>query len=121
VLPIDAVLLSHDQLFDNLDHGGRAILPKVGRVLTTTAGAGRLRAEVPKVEGLDPWSSVTIPTKDRRRLQITATPARHGPRGFEPISGDVIGFILALDELRIYVSGDTVWYAVSPTSRVAST
>ena len=36
---VDAVLLSHDQHADNLDHGGRDFLPKAGRVLTTEAGA----------------------------------------------------------------------------------
>jgi L-ascorbate metabolism protein UlaG (beta-lactamase superfamily) len=36
---IDAVLLSHDQHADNLDHAGRAFLANVGRVLTTAAGA----------------------------------------------------------------------------------
>lgn len=35
---IDAVLLSHDHHDDNLDKAGRAFLPKVKRVLTTTSG-----------------------------------------------------------------------------------
>ena len=110
VLPVDLVLLSHDQHFDNLDHGGRALLPQAGRVLTTKASAGRLRETVPKVEGLAPWQRASIPTRDGRTLHITATPARHGPRGFEPIGGDVVGFLLALGDRTIYVSGDTVWY-----------
>ncbi len=41
--PINAVLLSHDQHADNLDHSGRACLAKAGRVFTTVAGAKRLR------------------------------------------------------------------------------
>ena len=36
---IDAVLLSHDQHSDNLDHSGKAFLSKARRVLTTEAGA----------------------------------------------------------------------------------
>jgi L-ascorbate metabolism protein UlaG (beta-lactamase superfamily) len=47
------------------------------------------------------------------RLHVTATPARHGPDGIEPISGDVIGFVLTPgkpDGPSVYVSGDTVWY-----------
>jgi L-ascorbate metabolism protein UlaG (beta-lactamase superfamily) len=110
LLPIDIVLLSHDQHFDNLDHAGRAFLPQAGRVLTTTAGAGRLRESVKRVEGLEPGHSVTLPAKHDRQLRITATPARHGPHGFEPISGDVIGFVLGLGDANVYVSGDTVWY-----------
>src|SRR5205085_8904629 len=39
---VDAVLLSHDQHSDNLDHSGRDFLSRAGRVLTTEAGAKRL-------------------------------------------------------------------------------
>ncbi|SDR53548.1 L-ascorbate metabolism protein UlaG, beta-lactamase superfamily [Rhizobiales bacterium GAS113] len=107
---IDAVLLSHDQHFDNLDRSGRAFLSQVARVATTVAGAWRLGGNA---RGLEPWDSFEIATPSGRTLRITATPARHGPVGIEPISGDVIGFVLAFsDEPRraVYVSGDTVWY-----------
>ncbi len=39
---IDAVLLSHDHHFDNLDGAGRELLGQVPRVFTTRAGAERL-------------------------------------------------------------------------------
>ena len=39
---IDAVLLSHDQHADNLDHSGKAFLTRAKRVLTTEVGAKRL-------------------------------------------------------------------------------
>ena len=39
---IDAVLLSHDHHFDNLDHAGRALLAHSDLILTTPAGAQRL-------------------------------------------------------------------------------
>ena len=47
-----------------------------------------------------------------QRLYLTATPARHGPVGIEPITGEVTGFLLGLNEPgdAIYVTGDTVWY-----------
>jgi len=35
------VLLSHDHPFDNLGAARREVLPRVGSVLTTEAGAGR--------------------------------------------------------------------------------
>jgi len=35
LLPLDAVLLSHDHHFDNLDRAGRRLLAGVPRVLTT--------------------------------------------------------------------------------------
>lgn len=105
---IDAVLLSHDQHADNLDRSGKAFLANAKRVLTTEAGARRLGQHA---EGLAPWASTVLSGKDGRSLKITATPARHGPAGIEPLSGDVIGFVLNRDDGRaIYISGDTVWF-----------
>jgi L-ascorbate metabolism protein UlaG (beta-lactamase superfamily) len=106
---VDAVLLSHDQHFDNLDHAGRAFLPRAGRVLTTPAGAARLRNNA---VGLRTWETLDIPP-ERGGLRITATPARHGPPGIEPVSGEVTGFVIqSLDNpgMAVYVTGDTVWY-----------
>src|SRR5215468_3897466 len=51
---VDAVVLSHDQHWDNLDHSGRAFLSKAARVFTTPAGAARLGGGA---EGLEPWDS----------------------------------------------------------------
>lgn len=104
---VDVVLLSHDLHADNLDRAGRAFLATAGRVLTTRAGAGRLDAE-----GLDPWQAVDLPAQGGGRVRITGTPARHGPVGIEPISGDVIGFALTSSDPgpAVYISGDTVWY-----------
>ncbi len=105
---VDAVLLSHDQHSDNLDHAGRDFLPTAGRVLTTEVGAKRLGGNA---QGLAPWQSAELIEKGGRRLHITATPARHGPAGIEPLSGDVIGFVVeGADAPAIYVTGDTVWY-----------
>ena len=106
---IDAVLLSHDQHSDNLDHSGKAFLARAKRVLTTEAGAKRLGGHA---EGFAPWG-VTELTKGGNKLTITATPARHGPAGIEPLSGDVIGFVVVSSKAGswpIYVSGDTTWF-----------
>lgn len=100
---LDAVLLSHDHHFDNLDTAGRASLAGAGAVYTTMAGAERLGATA---IGLAPW--------ERRELEdgvrLTATPARHGPPGGD--RGPVIGFMLEAGPAapRLYFSGDTVWY-----------
>jgi L-ascorbate metabolism protein UlaG (beta-lactamase superfamily) len=107
---VDAVLLSHDQHADNLDTLGKAALRRAGRVFTTRAGAARLGGSA---DGLRPWDARELAKPGRGSLTITATPARHGPAGIEPLSGDVIGFVLAFDDRQtpaMYVTGDTVWY-----------
>jgi L-ascorbate metabolism protein UlaG (beta-lactamase superfamily) len=107
---IDAVLLSHDQHADNLDHTGRAILNTVGQVFTTVVGAARLQGGV---QGLAPWDTRELTKPDGSWMRITATPARHGPVGIEPFAGEVIGFVLTFkdDGIKpIYLTGDTVWY-----------
>ncbi|MFT4118079.1 MBL fold metallo-hydrolase [Bradyrhizobium sp.] len=108
--PVDAVLLSHDQHADNLDNSGRDFLKHARRVLTTEAGAGRLGGHA---EGLAPWSVTHLKDGDGHSLTITATPARHGPAGIEPLSGDVIGFVVSSsrkDTRPVYITGDTTWF-----------
>ena len=113
---IDAVLLSHDHHFDNLDHAGRALLSRAERVFTTIAGGDRLG---PPAIGLAPWQEATIPTPSGEELRITATPARHGPAGGD--RGPVIGFVIAPSTQGtggVYATGDTVWYeGVAEVSR----
>jgi L-ascorbate metabolism protein UlaG (beta-lactamase superfamily) len=105
---IDAVLLSHDHHFDNLDSAGRSFLERVPLVLTTKAGAARLGgASV----GMEAWDTREIKLKDGGALLVTATPARHGPAHGD--RGPVVGFALARPEdpkTAVYVSGDTVWF-----------
>ena len=107
---IDFVLLSHDQHADNLDNAGRKILAEATRTFTTKAGSKRLGGTS---VGLDPWETYSVTTPDRSVITITVTPARHGPAGIEPISGDVIGFVLTMkgqDNHEIYITGDTVFF-----------
>jgi L-ascorbate metabolism protein UlaG (beta-lactamase superfamily) len=103
---VDAVLLSHDHHFDNLDHAGRQSLAGADQVLTTPAGAERLGGNA---IGLGNWQSVQIATPDGRLLRATGTPARHGPADGD--RGPVTGFVLELESTdAVYISGDTVWY-----------
>ena len=107
---VDAVLLSHDQHSDNLDNSGRDFLKHARRVLTTEAGAKRLGG---KVEGFAPWEVTELTGNNGHSLTITATSARHGPAGIEPLSGDVIGFVVASNKpgsRPLYISGDTTWF-----------
>jgi L-ascorbate metabolism protein UlaG (beta-lactamase superfamily) len=105
---LDAVLLSHDHHFDNLDHAGRDMLARAKSVLTTPAGASRLGGAA---AGLSPWQSTELATAGSGAVVVTGTPARHGPPGAD--RGPVTGFVLSPrdhPEQSIYVSGDTVWY-----------
>jgi L-ascorbate metabolism protein UlaG (beta-lactamase superfamily) len=109
---VDAVLLSHDHHFDNLDRAGREFLQHASQTLAPQAGADRLRGNA---KGLAPWESVDLGDAGRGMLRVTATPARHGPPDGD--RGPVIGFLLSdatraltPDAPAIYVSGDTVWY-----------
>ncbi|MGF6429330.1 L-ascorbate metabolism protein UlaG (beta-lactamase superfamily) [Bradyrhizobium elkanii] len=103
---LDAVLLSHDHHFDNLDNAGRALLPHVGITYTTDSGAQRLGGNA---LGLAPFETRVLES-DRKKLFVTATPARHGPVGVD--AGDVVGFALGAEQPGdlLYVTGDTLWF-----------
>ncbi|MEU4687777.1 MBL fold metallo-hydrolase [Actinoplanes sp. NPDC023714] len=101
---IDAVLLTHDHHADNLDDAGRALLPSVPVVVTTASGARRLGGNA---VGLVPWKTTTV-----GGLEITATPARHGPPLSRAVVGDAIGFALrpAGASSVVWITGDTVFF-----------
>jgi len=106
---IDAILLSHDHHEDNLDRAGRALLPLVGKVITTGAGAKRLGG---KTIGLKAWQSITLESDDTK-IKITAAPAQHGTLGSHLVVGETTGFILEWAGQKhgaLYISGDTVWF-----------
>jgi L-ascorbate metabolism protein UlaG (beta-lactamase superfamily) len=101
---IDAVLLSHDQHPDNLDHRGREVLAAAPVTFSTPAAAERLKGSV---RALANWESAELTSAGRGGLTITAVPALHGPPGSESLVGPVTGFLLSGNGLpSIYVSGD---------------
>jgi L-ascorbate metabolism protein UlaG (beta-lactamase superfamily) len=104
---LDAVLLSHDHHFDNLDNAGRAMLPSVGVTYTTNSAAGRLGGTA---VGMAPFETRPLNGQNGETLLVTATPARHGPIGIDV--GEVIGFALGVERPGdlIYITGDTLWF-----------
>jgi len=106
---IDAILLSHDHHEDNLDRAGRALLPLVRKVITTSTGAKRLDGNA---IGLKAWQSTTVETADIK-ITVTAAPAHHGTLGSHIIVGETTGFVLEWTGQKhgaLYISGDTVWF-----------
>ncbi|WP_200814776.1 MBL fold metallo-hydrolase [Blastococcus haudaquaticus] len=112
VLPVDAVLLSHDHHADNLDDAGRALLPRTGAVVTTEAGARRLGGAA---RGLRPWGTTELTAPGRPTIEVTATPARHGPPLSRPVAGAVVGFALRWDGL----DDGVLWISGTPCSSAA--
>jgi L-ascorbate metabolism protein UlaG (beta-lactamase superfamily) len=109
--PIDAVLLTHDHHGDNLDTAGRELLSTAGTVVTTASGARRLQALSPR--GLEAGQVTRLTAPGRPSLDITATPARHGPALSRPIVGEVVGFAVRRsgdDQVLVWITGDTVLY-----------
>lgn len=114
---IDAVLLSHDHHFDNLDRAGRQLVERAPVIFTTIAGAERLGGNA---LGLAPWTSRMLGGPGQSPLRLTSTPARHGPSGGDrgPVTGFLITDASAGDSRTtpaIYISGDTVWFDVLET------
>ena len=105
LMPVDAVLVSHDHHSDNLDHSGREMLMRAGRVLTTGAGAQRLGGNA---VGMEPGDVVGLERPDGAgSVSVTAVRADHGPPEVAAKNGPVIGFVLSGDGLpTLYVSGD---------------
>jgi L-ascorbate metabolism protein UlaG (beta-lactamase superfamily) len=110
LLPVDAVLLTHEHHDDNLDGAGRALLSDVPLIVTTVPGAHRLGAGA---RGLAPWEATRLEAPGKTPLTVTATPCRHGPPLSHPIVGAVVGFALSWDDQEhgvVWISGDTVLY-----------
>jgi L-ascorbate metabolism protein UlaG (beta-lactamase superfamily) len=119
---IDAFLITHDHHGDNLDLAGRALVAaRDVPVVTTVPGARRLARPAPAGRPSQPGEGLGLGARARGLaagasteacgLTISATPARHGPRG-TPRVGQVIGFVVAAPgEPTVWISGDTVMHA----------
>ncbi len=107
---LDAILLSHQQHYDNLDITGRTLLPKAGRVFTTPDSAAQLNGNT---QGLATWQTVELRNEEGETIRITGMPAVHTTNPeLRPIIGETMGFLFEWSGQAngaFYVSGDTVW------------
>lgn len=95
---------SPDQHPDNLDRLGRAYLADALLVLSTSAAERRLGGTA---RALAAWSEVELERPDGGTIRVVGVPARHGPPGCEPLTGEVVGFVLIGEGLpTVYISGD---------------
>ena len=101
---VTAVLLSHDQHPDNLDHMGRELVRTAPLTLTTEVAARRLGGTA---RALPAWETHEIIRHDGGTIRITGVPAQHGPNGTEYLTGPVSGIVITGDDLpSVYLSGD---------------
>jgi L-ascorbate metabolism protein UlaG (beta-lactamase superfamily) len=117
--PLDFILLSHFH-GDHFDQAAIHGLSKSLRIVTNEHAIEELSARgFTNFEKLDKWETVSF-GKGNARLNITATPGRHGPLPvsmFMPqVTGSILDFYNAPDDrdrhhhplFRIYVTGDTM-------------
>ncbi|MBO0681368.1 MBL fold metallo-hydrolase [Mycolicibacterium sp. S2-37] len=119
---VDAVLLSHDDHYDNLDVSGREwATTSVPLVVTGPGAATRLGG---RAIGLSTWQRTELTRGDGTgAVTVTAVPAVHGPLdgtrdGSGHVNAEVTGFVLRADGLpTVYISGDNA--SLAPVAQIA--
>ena len=117
--PLDLVILSHFH-GDHFDQVAVRELDKSFPIVTTPHAAEELSLRgFTNPQQLEKWESISF-VKGNIRLQITATPGRHGPLPvamFLPqVIGSILDFKIKEDDdddrsshlLRLYITGDTL-------------
>ena len=114
--PLDLVILSHFH-GDHFDQVAVRELDKSFPIVTTPHAAEELSLRgFTNPQQLEKWESISF-VKGNIRLQITATPGRHGPLPvamFLPqVMGSILDFKIKEEDrsshlLRLYITGDTL-------------
>jgi len=115
--PLDFILLSHFH-GDHFDQAAIRGLDKSLPIVTNEHAMEELSARgFTKFEKLDKWESISF-VKGNARLNITATPGRHGPLPVSMFMPQVMGSILDFQNavakdtnkpmFRMYITGDTM-------------
>ncbi|MBV9668535.1 MAG: MBL fold metallo-hydrolase [Nitrososphaeraceae archaeon] len=111
--PLDLVVLSHFH-GDHFDQVAVRDLDKSLPIVTTPHATEELSLRgFNKPENLETWESISF-VKGNIRLNITATPGRHGPLPVAIFLPQVMGSILDFETMndrhlvRLYITGDTL-------------
>lgn len=111
--PLDLVLLSHLHE-DHFDRVAENELDHSARIITTPHAARALqRKGFIEARGLKTWGRYLI-EKESFWLQVTSTPAQHGPRVVHRLLPPTMGSLVdfrdheGLHLWRLYISGDTL-------------
>lgn len=99
----DVVLITHDH-FDHLSVDDlKKIVSNNTSIISATECVDKLTGlKVKEINGIRPGENTTI-----RGLKIGAVPAYNTNKKFHPKSDRKVGFVLVINEKRIYHSGDT--------------
>jgi L-ascorbate metabolism protein UlaG (beta-lactamase superfamily) len=117
----DLVIVSHDH-GDHFDAVAADWLPAATPIVTAPAAcAGLAERGFTDVRGLAAWESTEL-EREGTRARITSVPAQHGPAAVAQAMPEGIGTVIELwtdatavsgdasPDLRLYVSGDTVFH-----------
>ncbi len=114
--PLDFILLSHFH-GDHFDQAAIRGLDKSLPIVTNEHAIEELSARgFTKFQKLEKWESISF-VKGNARLNITATPGRHGPLPVSMFMPQVMGSILDFQDaaadannplFRMYITGDTM-------------
>lgn len=117
----DLVIVSHDH-GDHFDAVAADWLPASTPIVTAPAAAAGIGERgFSDVRGLAAWESTEL-ERDGTRARITSVPAQHGPAALAQAMPEGIGSVIELwtvhapdrsdapPDLRLYVSGDTVFH-----------
>ena len=122
VLPLDLVLLSHYH-GDHFDRVAEERLPRKLPIVTTREAADILGDKgFVAADGLETWESRDVPGT-RGRVRFTSLPGRHAPALLSVALPVVMGTLVEVwpsgpavsagtgePQLRLYISGDTIFY-----------
>ncbi len=95
----DIILITHE----HFDHCSRTDIENIHQSNTKILAAARVRSALSySLETMSPGEKIDV-----GRIRIEAVPAYNVKRSFHPVSNGNLGFIIQVNQVRIYHAGDT--------------